>query len=104
MISRFAPIAEACRIEVPEAIRRAIAIVGAGAIVDVAHLPAYRAAGLEVAGIYNHHPARAADVAARHRVPRVYETLEDVLVRRAGGGGRCRRDRGRPARDRQARA
>jgi predicted dehydrogenase len=80
VISRFDPIAEACRIEVPDAYRRPIAIVGAGAIVDVAHLPAYRAAGLEVAGIHDHHPGRATEVARRHGVPRVYETLEDVLA------------------------
>jgi predicted dehydrogenase len=80
VISRFGPIAEACRIEVPEAHRRPIAIVGAGAIVDVAHLPAYRAANLEIAGLFDHHPGRAAEVAARHGVPRVYATLEDVLA------------------------
>lgn len=80
MISRFGPIADFCRIDVPEAHRRPIAIVGAGAIIDLAHLPAYRAAGLEVAGIHNHHPARAAEVAATHGLPRVYETLDDVLA------------------------
>ena len=80
MIDRFAPIADACRIEVPDAHRRPIAIVGAGAIVDVAHLPAYRAAGLEVAGIYNHHPERAAEVAGRHGIGTVYESLEELLA------------------------
>jgi predicted dehydrogenase len=80
VISRFGPIADFCRIEVPAADRRPIAVVGAGAIVDVAHLPAYRAAGLEVAGIHNHHPARAIEVAERHGLPRVYETLDDVLA------------------------
>ncbi len=79
MIDRFGPIAEACRIEVPAAHRRPIAIVGAGSIIDVAHLPAYRAGGVEVAGIYNHHPARAREVAGRHAIPRVYETLEELL-------------------------
>lgn len=39
---------------------------------DVAHLPAYRAAGLEVTGLYDLDPARAAEVAARHGVPRTY--------------------------------
>jgi predicted dehydrogenase len=80
VISRFEPIAEACRIEVPDAHRRPIAIVGAGAIVDVAHLPAYRAAGLEVVGLYDHHHGRAAEVAERHGVARVYQTLEEVLA------------------------
>lgn len=79
MLDRFGPIAAACRIEVPEAHRLPIAIVGAGAIVDVAHLPAYRAAGLEITGLHDHHPGRAAEVAARHGIPRVYETLEAVL-------------------------
>ena len=80
MIERFAPIAAACRIVVPDAHRLPIAIVGAGAIVDVAHLPAYRAAGLEVTGLYDHHAGRASEVAARHGVPGVYETLDDVLA------------------------
>lgn len=80
MIDRFAPIAEACRIEVPDAHRKPIAIVGAGAIVDVAHLPAYTAAGLEVVGLYDHHPGRAADVAARHGVGRVFGSLEELLA------------------------
>jgi len=79
VIERFGPIAAACRIEVPEAHRLPIAIVGAGAIVDVAHLPAYRAAGLEIAGLHDHHAGRAAEVAARHGIPRVYETLDEVL-------------------------
>jgi predicted dehydrogenase len=80
MIHRFGPIAEACRIAVPDAHRRPIAIVGAGAIVDVAHLPAYRAAGLDVAGIHDHHPGRAAEVAERHAVPRVYASLDELLA------------------------
>ncbi|GAA3410325.1 hypothetical protein GCM10018952_14370 [Streptosporangium vulgare] len=38
---------------IPAGHRLPIAVVGAGAIVDVAHLPAYRAAGLEVTGLYD---------------------------------------------------
>ena len=42
MIDLFRPIAEACSVQVPPEHRRRIALVGAGAIADVAHLPAYR--------------------------------------------------------------
>ncbi len=59
---------------------RAIAIVGAGAIVDVAHLPAYRAAGLEVVGITDLDPTRAAEVAERHGIPVVYPGVEALLA------------------------
>src|SRR6185312_14999583 len=45
------PIAAACDLTVPEPVRKTIGIVGAGAITQVAHLPAYRKAGLTVAGI-----------------------------------------------------
>ena len=74
------PIADAVRVTVPEEHRRPIAIVGAGAIVDVAHLPAYREAGLEVCGLLDLDPDRAAEVAARHGVPRVYGDLDELLA------------------------
>ena len=80
LFEQLAAVAETCRIEVPAAHRRPIAIVGAGGIVDVAHLPAYRAAGLEITGIHDHHPGRAAATAARHGVSRVYDSLEDLLA------------------------
>jgi predicted dehydrogenase len=73
------PIAEAVRVTVPEAHRRPIAIVGAGSIVDVAHLPAYREAGLEVCGLTDLDRDRAAEVAARHGVPHVYGDLDELL-------------------------
>jgi predicted dehydrogenase len=56
-----------------------VAVVGAGAIVDVAHLPAYRAAGLEITGIFDLDTQRAHEVAARHGLPRVYSSLEELL-------------------------
>jgi len=80
VIDGFGPIADACRIEVPDAHRRPIAIVGAGAIVDVAHLPAYRAAGLEVVGLHDHHPGRATEVVGRHGTGKVHDSLEDLLA------------------------
>jgi predicted dehydrogenase len=63
----------------PETARR-VAIVGAGAIVDLAHLPAYRAGGLDVAGILDLDAERAAVVAARHGVPRVYRDVDELLA------------------------
>ena len=79
MIDLFADISEYCRLAVPQAHKRRIAIVGAGGIVDGAHLPAYALAGLEVIGITDVDLSRAADVAARHGIPRVYATLDELL-------------------------
>jgi predicted dehydrogenase len=76
----LAPIAAAASLSIPPAHRRPIAIVGAGAIVDVAHLPAYRRAGLEVVGIHDLDAGRAREVADRHGVPSVYGTLDELLA------------------------
>ncbi|MGJ9412909.1 Gfo/Idh/MocA family protein [Aeromicrobium sp. CF4.19] len=59
--------------------RRRIGVVGAGAIVDNAHLPAYAAAGLEVVAIHDLDADRAADVAARHGIATVHSTLSAML-------------------------
>jgi len=80
VIETFESISRACRIEVPAEHRRPIAIVGAGAIVDVAHLPAYVKAGLDLVGITDLDPAKAKDVAARHGIPRVYNELDELLA------------------------
>lgn len=80
MLDVFAPIAAACDISVPPGQRLPVAIVGAGAIVDVAHLPAYRSAGLAVRGLFDLDADRAREVAARHGVPTVYASLDDLLA------------------------
>jgi predicted dehydrogenase len=80
MFEQLATIADQVRIRIPEAHRRPIAVVGAGEIVDVAHLPAYRAHGLDIRGIYDLDPVRAADVATRHELPRVYASLDELLT------------------------
>jgi predicted dehydrogenase len=79
VIAQFAPISAACRIEVSEPDRRRIAVVGAGGIVDVAHLPAYRGLGLDVVGIMDLNGDRARTVATRHGIPRVYADLDELL-------------------------
>lgn len=76
----FEPIREAVRIEVPESHKRPIAIVGAGEIVDLAHLPVYRQYGLEVVGITDKNLERARAVAERHGIPRVYASNEEVAA------------------------
>jgi predicted dehydrogenase len=57
-----------------------IAVVGAGAIVNAAHLPAYRQAGLSVVGIYDVDRARAEATRARFNLPRVYPDLAQLLA------------------------
>jgi predicted dehydrogenase len=78
MLDQFREIAAACDLSIPPEHRLPIAIVGAGTIVDVAHLPVYRRAGLEVTGIFDRDLARAAEVAARHGV-KAYDSLEQLL-------------------------
>ncbi|MFB6120826.1 MAG: Gfo/Idh/MocA family protein [Halobacteriaceae archaeon] len=59
---------------------RGIAVVGAGAIVEAAHLPAYRRAGFDVRGVMDADPERAATVADdADRSLSVYEDLDAVL-------------------------
>jgi predicted dehydrogenase len=79
MIDLFSDISDYCRLAIPEEYRKPVAIVGAGGIVDGAHLPAYALAGLTVTGITDVDLDRARDVADRHGIPRVYSTLEELL-------------------------
>jgi predicted dehydrogenase len=74
----FAPIRDAISIIVQEQHKRPIAIIGAGEIVDLAHLPAYQAHGLNVAGITDLNLDRAKQVADRHGIPKVYRSREAI--------------------------
>jgi predicted dehydrogenase len=56
-----------------------IGVVGAGTIIRVAHLPAYRKAGFAVRGIYDPDLARAEEVARDFSLPRVYDQLDRLL-------------------------
>ena len=76
----FAPIRDAIMIRVPAEHKLPIAIVGAGEIVDLAHLPAYREHGLNIAGITDINKERAQDVAKRHGIPRVYDSQEEIAA------------------------
>src|ERR1700756_4874292 len=58
-----------------------IILIGAGGIVNDAHLPAYKIAGFWVAGIYDIDREKALRTAQRFDIPLVYYTLEDMLTR-----------------------
>lgn len=76
----FAPIRQAVRIDIQPEDRAAIAIVGAGEIVDVAHLPIYKKYGLNVVGITDLIPERAKMVAERHGIPKVFATPDQMAA------------------------
>jgi len=57
---------------------RPIVVIGAGGIVEDAHLPAYRRLGFEVAGFYDVQPARAHATAARWPGARVFPTIAEA--------------------------
>jgi predicted dehydrogenase len=72
------PVAEACELRIEARLHRQVAIVGAGAIVEHGHLPAYAKAGLPIAGICDLDPDRADGLRERFGLARVM-TLEQIL-------------------------
>jgi predicted dehydrogenase len=58
---------------------RPIVIIGAGGIVNDAHLPAYRKSKLPVAGIFDIDRARAQTTAAKFEIPCVFDSIEQVI-------------------------
>jgi predicted dehydrogenase len=76
----FAAIRETISINVAEEHKRPIAIVGAGEIVDLAHLPAYHDHGLEIIGLTDIDLDKAQDVAKRHGIPKVYDSVADICA------------------------
>jgi len=58
---------------------RPIVIIGAGGIVADAHLPAYRLAGLPVAGVFDLNPGRAKTVADKWGIP-AFTTLDAAIA------------------------
>jgi predicted dehydrogenase len=57
---------------------RPIVVIGAGAIVEHAHLPAYRRLGLDVAGFHDVNPARASAMAARWPGARAFAAIDEA--------------------------
>ena len=80
MIGLLAEIAEACDLSLPERYIRPIGIVGTGAILDVGHLPVYKAAGIPVPAIWGRNRSHAERLAQVHGIPRVHGTLDELLA------------------------
>ena len=58
---------------------RPIVLIGAGGIVNDAHLPAYRLAGFPVAGIYDPDREKAEKTAEKWGIPEVYHSMKELL-------------------------
>lgn len=56
-----------------------IYIIGAGGIVESAHLPAYKLAGFKVAAIMDLNPDRARQLANEYGIPEYFHQLADIL-------------------------
>jgi predicted dehydrogenase len=54
-------------------------VIGAGGIVNTAHLPAYQMAGFQVQGIYDLDFNKAADTAEKFGIPYAFKTIEEML-------------------------
>jgi len=80
MISIFDAVSQYCDLEIRPEYKLPIAIIGAGGIVDGAHLPAYRKAGLEIVGITDIDQSRAQAVAGRHGISSVYANVDELLA------------------------
>ncbi|HVW58912.1 MAG TPA: Gfo/Idh/MocA family oxidoreductase [Puia sp.] len=63
---------------------RPIVLIGAGGIVNDAHLPAYKIAGFPVEGIYDIDTAKARHTAAKFDIPQVYDDMSILLSRVPG--------------------
>src|SRR5688572_14363412 len=54
-------------------------IIGAGGIVNAAHLPAYQLANYAVHGIYDIDHGKAAETAKKFGVPCIFKSLEEMI-------------------------
>ena len=68
--------------KLPRRLDRGIGIVGAGGIVNYAHLPAYQRAGFKVVAITDKNREAADKTARDHGIPRVCATVEELLANR----------------------
>ncbi|HTQ61303.1 MAG TPA: Gfo/Idh/MocA family oxidoreductase [Candidatus Solibacter sp.] len=65
--------------KLPKKLDRGIGIVGAGGIVNYAHLPAYKKAGFHVVAITDQKAEAAEKTAREHGIPKVYRGVDELL-------------------------
>src|SRR6476619_4810298 len=65
--------------KIPQNKAMGIGIVGAGAIVQACHLPAYRMGGLRIVGIYDIERVHAVKAAQDFAIPHVFAALDELL-------------------------
>jgi len=65
--------------EMPRRLDHGIGMVGAGGVVNYAHLPAYAKAGFKVVAIVDKDRQRAEQTAGAHKIPKVYSTVEELV-------------------------
>jgi len=68
------------RPRLPPRIDYGIALVGAGGIVEYAHMLAYRAAGFRVVGVMDIRPEAAKSLAQKFDIPTIYPDLQSLLA------------------------
>jgi predicted dehydrogenase len=68
------------KVKLPEKADYGIGIIGAGQIVNQAHLPAYRKAGFRVLAIADKNEEAAKATAARFEIPRVCSSVDQLLA------------------------
>jgi len=66
--------------KMPRRTDHGIGIIGAGGIVNYAHLPAYKKAGFKVVAITDQKLAQAERTAKDHAIPKVYPSVSDLLA------------------------
>jgi len=80
MISVFEEVSKAASVRLKDNAIRNIAIVGAGHIVEHAHLPAYTKVGIPVYGIYDIDYSKAVKVAEKFGIKNVFKSLDELLA------------------------
>ncbi len=60
--------------------KRPVYIIGAGGIVNTAHLPAYQIAGFNVQGIFDIAKEKANATAEKYSIPHVFTTLNEMII------------------------
>jgi predicted dehydrogenase len=68
--------------KLPRDLNHGIAIIGAGGIINYAHLPAYKKAGFRIVGITDQNLEAAQSTAKQHGIPKVYGNLDELLADR----------------------